>query len=398
MPSAFQPIPSPINATGAGYQKMKHSSKGRRKIPIAPIRDKNKKHVTFSKRRSGLFKKASELCVLCSAEVAIITFSEAGKAFCFGHPTADAVIKRYLHVKSLSSSTPMSELEKPSGDIDKDYAVAVYKHNVEYEHAQKPIIQKNSDDGNPSKNNIRTNNGEFWWEEAVDKLDLNELERLMASLEDLRNNVALKVEELIAMGDNNNDQIGWMNQIDPNMDHGGDEVPKSTNYGVINHHGLINNFGFGNYLMPIMDNGVEAVGNLNSLCHGSFSHGCKALQKFGQALLLKLKPLHFETRTPYLPALEKQEKEAFVEHHPDLILVNHQCEDIDNQEKIHKFALCGHVCWPQVICHNVELELLAEVGNQDVAESMFAEVEVVGSSSKEPYLSDKGGNQYAYCL
>jgi hypothetical protein len=35
--------------------------------------------VRFSKRRSGLFKKAHELSVLCDAQVALVVFSPAGR-------------------------------------------------------------------------------------------------------------------------------------------------------------------------------------------------------------------------------------------------------------------------------------------------------------------------------
>jgi hypothetical protein len=39
--------------------------------------------VRFSKRRSGLFKKAFELSVLCDAQVALVVFSPAGRLYEF---------------------------------------------------------------------------------------------------------------------------------------------------------------------------------------------------------------------------------------------------------------------------------------------------------------------------
>ena len=39
---------------------------GRRKIAIAPIADERARAVTFNKRKTGLFKKAYELSVLCN--------------------------------------------------------------------------------------------------------------------------------------------------------------------------------------------------------------------------------------------------------------------------------------------------------------------------------------------
>ncbi|XP_019434804.1 PREDICTED: agamous-like MADS-box protein AGL61 [Lupinus angustifolius] len=51
--------------------------------------------VTFSKRRTKLFKKVSKLCTLCNAKVGLIVFSPANKAFSFGDPSIDVVVDRY---------------------------------------------------------------------------------------------------------------------------------------------------------------------------------------------------------------------------------------------------------------------------------------------------------------
>nr|GEU85049.1 transcription factor, MADS-box [Tanacetum cinerariifolium] len=51
---------------------IKHQNKGRQKIPIKKIEKTTSRQVTFSKRHTGLFKKASELCVLTGAKMAIL--------------------------------------------------------------------------------------------------------------------------------------------------------------------------------------------------------------------------------------------------------------------------------------------------------------------------------------
>ncbi|XP_030484775.2 agamous-like MADS-box protein AGL29 [Cannabis sativa] len=53
--------------------------------------------VSFSKRRDGLFKKASELCVKCGAQIAIVILSPAGIPHAFGHTSVDEVLQHYLH-------------------------------------------------------------------------------------------------------------------------------------------------------------------------------------------------------------------------------------------------------------------------------------------------------------
>ncbi|KAL6587579.1 transcription regulatory region sequence-specific DNA binding [Orobanche minor] len=52
---------------------------GRGKVQLKRIENKISRQVTFSKRRSGLLKKAHEISVLCDAEVGLIVFSNKGK-------------------------------------------------------------------------------------------------------------------------------------------------------------------------------------------------------------------------------------------------------------------------------------------------------------------------------
>ncbi|KAK3024126.1 hypothetical protein RJ639_043585 [Escallonia herrerae] len=59
---------------------------GRVKIPIKKIENRTARQVTFSKRRSGLIKKANELAVLCDASTGLIIFSSTGKMLQFCSP------------------------------------------------------------------------------------------------------------------------------------------------------------------------------------------------------------------------------------------------------------------------------------------------------------------------
>ncbi|RRT56704.1 hypothetical protein BHE74_00045669 [Ensete ventricosum] len=54
---------------------------GRGRVQLKRIENKINRQVTFSKRRSGLLKKAHEISVLCDAEVALIVFSTKGKLY-----------------------------------------------------------------------------------------------------------------------------------------------------------------------------------------------------------------------------------------------------------------------------------------------------------------------------
>ncbi|CAN1836447.1 Agamous-like MADS-box protein AGL61 [Linum perenne] len=72
----------------------KKPSKGRQKIEIKKVENDPHRHVTFSKRKNGLFKKATELSTLCGAQVAIILFSQQNKVFSCGRPDIDSVLNR----------------------------------------------------------------------------------------------------------------------------------------------------------------------------------------------------------------------------------------------------------------------------------------------------------------
>ncbi|KAE8810277.1 Agamous-like MADS-box protein AGL14 [Hordeum vulgare] len=73
----------------------------RGRVELRRIEDRTSRQVRFSKRRSGLFKKAFELSVLCDAEVALLVFSPAGRLY-------EYASSRYVH--ALPSPTPRTLL------------------------------------------------------------------------------------------------------------------------------------------------------------------------------------------------------------------------------------------------------------------------------------------------
>ncbi|KAK9677393.1 hypothetical protein RND81_11G140300 [Saponaria officinalis] len=72
---------------------------GRGKIVIKRIDNTTSRQVTFSKRRSGLLKKARELSILCDSEVGLIIFSSTGKLYDFANTNMKSIIERYYKMK-----------------------------------------------------------------------------------------------------------------------------------------------------------------------------------------------------------------------------------------------------------------------------------------------------------
>ncbi|KAL2522998.1 Agamous-like MADS-box protein AGL8 [Forsythia ovata] len=85
---------------------------GRGRIQLKRIENKISRQVTFSKRRSGLLKKAHEISVLCDAEVALIVFSTKGKLFEYSTDSSmERIIERYERYSYAEKRLNMTEDE-----------------------------------------------------------------------------------------------------------------------------------------------------------------------------------------------------------------------------------------------------------------------------------------------
>ncbi|XP_057764233.1 MADS-box transcription factor 23-like [Salvia miltiorrhiza] len=149
---------------------------GRRKIEIKKIEKKTSLQVAFSKRRGGLFRKASELAVLCGAEVAILVQSPADKLFAFGHPSVGALIDRVSPSPAAAGPPQIALRRADDGRIKCEEAVKMLE--MERRRAAEKEIT-----------------GGFWWERPHEGMELHELEEFLKALEDFGDKVAERVEE-----------------------------------------------------------------------------------------------------------------------------------------------------------------------------------------------------------
>ncbi|KAJ4223852.1 resistance to lethality of mkk1p386 overexpression [Fusarium oxysporum] len=78
---------------------------GRRKIEIKAIKDDRNRSVTFLKRKGGLFKKAHELSVLCSVDVAVFIFGNNKKLYEYSSTDMRELIHRYQYVSPTSGGS-----------------------------------------------------------------------------------------------------------------------------------------------------------------------------------------------------------------------------------------------------------------------------------------------------
>jgi hypothetical protein len=68
---------------------------GRRKIDIVRIENERHRQVTYTKRKTGLLKKATELAILCDAQVAVMIFSQNQKLCVYSSAPMEQLMKQY---------------------------------------------------------------------------------------------------------------------------------------------------------------------------------------------------------------------------------------------------------------------------------------------------------------
>ncbi|KAI8393843.1 uncharacterized protein BYT42DRAFT_20902 [Radiomyces spectabilis] len=78
-----KPYEDDVNSGDDSDNEKPNRRSGRRKIKIEYIEDKNRRHITFSKRKAGIMKKAYELSTLTGTQVLLLVVSETGLVYTF---------------------------------------------------------------------------------------------------------------------------------------------------------------------------------------------------------------------------------------------------------------------------------------------------------------------------
>lgn len=173
----------------------KNSNMGRKKIKMTKIAQKSHLQVTFSKRRAGVFKKASELCTLCGVDVSIIVFSPADKLYSFGHPQVESVIDRFLGTLN-SAKNHLLEAHRNA---------YIHELNIQLTHLLEQLeIEKRKGEALDEIRKASLQN-QCWWQAPVDELGLNELQQLRIALEELKKNVANQTDKVLVQSSANDD-------------------------------------------------------------------------------------------------------------------------------------------------------------------------------------------------
>ncbi|KAF7109604.1 hypothetical protein CFC21_109835 [Triticum aestivum] len=165
-------------------------TKGRQRRENRRVEKKESRQVTFSKRKSGLWKKAAELALLCRASLAIVVFSEAGKAFAFGSPSTDAVLGcadvdgNALAPVPAADDVEWEALEtlcQETGAMGVEVAAEAERMSA----VGKKVVEVQAQAGK-----------RFWWEADVEALGEAELPVFARALQRLRDNVRRHADKM----------------------------------------------------------------------------------------------------------------------------------------------------------------------------------------------------------
>ncbi|XP_034893639.1 agamous-like MADS-box protein AGL29 [Populus alba] len=161
-------------------------TKGRQKVEMKRIENQDDRLITFSKRRSGIYKKASELATLTGAEIAIAVFSPAGKPFSFGHPSVESVINRFLEDSlNMDSTYHLVEAHRRMRIEE-----LTQKHN-DMQHQ----LDEKKEKGLKLKSTIKEMDSKGWWDTAIEELNIQQLIELEKKFNELQMTLCSKIAE-----------------------------------------------------------------------------------------------------------------------------------------------------------------------------------------------------------
>ncbi|XP_048132171.1 agamous-like MADS-box protein AGL29 [Rhodamnia argentea] len=153
-------------------------TRGRQSIEMKQIENDDKRFITFSKRRSGIYKNASELATLCGVEVGVVLLSPTEKPFSFAHPSIDAIANRFL-----KQNPPPND--RPRALVNSYHHVRINELNQQHDELINQIKIEEAR-GKVLKRLTEGKGDEAWWEAPIEESNLDDLNQMMVRMKDLQ--------------------------------------------------------------------------------------------------------------------------------------------------------------------------------------------------------------------
>ncbi|KAF9913689.1 transcription factor of the MADS box [Lobosporangium transversale] len=123
---------------------------GRRKIKIEYIEDKSRRHITFSKRKSGIMKKAYELSTLTGTQVLLLVVSETGLVYTFTTPKLQPLVTKAEGKNLIQACLHAPDKEATPDDTPAERESSEPRQGGEYDDRTSP--QGNNASGSSQQN------------------------------------------------------------------------------------------------------------------------------------------------------------------------------------------------------------------------------------------------------
>ncbi|KAL0393892.1 UNVERIFIED_CONTAM: Agamous-like MADS-box protein [Sesamum latifolium] len=161
-------------------------TRGRQRIPMRLIQSQDDLYATFSKRRLGLYKKASELSTLCGVDIGVIIFSPTNNPYSFFHPSMESVVERYRNpdqppndLARIVEGHTRTRIEQLNKRLDE---VLDMKDQIKEREKYLDEVDKTRPKG--------------WWEQPVESLNAQQVKEWKAWFGELHARVTSRIEEL----------------------------------------------------------------------------------------------------------------------------------------------------------------------------------------------------------
>ncbi|KAL0330917.1 UNVERIFIED_CONTAM: Agamous-like MADS-box protein [Sesamum angustifolium] len=161
-------------------------TRGRQRIPMRRIESQDDLYATFSKRRLGLYKKASELSTLCGVDIGVIIFSPTNNPYSFFHPSMESVVERYRNpdqpptdLARIVEGHTRTRIEQLNKRLDE---VLDMKEQIKEREKYLDEVDKTRPKG--------------WWEQPVESLNAQQVKEWKAWFGELHARVTSRIQEL----------------------------------------------------------------------------------------------------------------------------------------------------------------------------------------------------------
>ncbi|KAG1341861.1 agamous-like MADS-box protein AGL29 [Cocos nucifera] len=171
--------------------------RGRQKIEIKKIEKKAARDVTFSKRRVGVFGKASELATLCGVDIGVLAFSPAGRPYTFGHPDANLVFDRFLGlVQPEGTGGPAGAMARHRAEMLRQLSqhCSHMMDRLTAEREKRAVLEERL-------RKVSEDPQERAWPEDLEGLGLERLARMVRGFEEQRAKARARVRQIRELGE-----------------------------------------------------------------------------------------------------------------------------------------------------------------------------------------------------